>query len=68
MKISDLLAHKNLSVSFEIFPPKPRAAPPGDNQNDAQLSSLQTARELSSLKPDFISVTCGAGGTTRTQT
>jgi methylenetetrahydrofolate reductase (NADPH) len=59
MKISSVLAEKNLCVSFEIFPPK------------AHLSiepALRTARELCALKPDFISVTCGAGGTTRAHT
>jgi len=59
MKISELLDVKNLSVSFEIFPPK------------AHLSAqpaLDTAKALSTLKPDFISVTYGAGGTTRAHT
>ncbi|GMO40246.1 MAG: methylenetetrahydrofolate reductase [NAD(P)H] [Treponemataceae bacterium] len=59
MKISSVLSAKNLCVSFEIFPPK------------SHLSvdpALQTARELCRLSPDFISVTCGAGGTTRAHT
>jgi methylenetetrahydrofolate reductase (NADPH) len=59
MKISKILDTKNLTVSFEIFPPK------------AHLSAeptLETARTLSALKPDFISVTYGAGGSTRAHT
>lgn len=59
MTISSLLAQKNVSVSFEIFPPKAHLPPE---------PALKTARELSRLAPDFISVTCGAGGTTRAHT
>lgn len=46
-------------MSFEIFPPK----------QDKSLDELmQTARELTELKPDFISVTYGAGGTSQSNT
>ncbi len=46
--------------SFEFFPPKDDAAA-------AQL--METASELKDkLKPDFVSVTYGAGGTTRART
>ena len=52
MKIIDLL-HKRPTLSFEIFPPK---------NYDGDISSIyQTIDELSKLKPDFISVTYGAG-------
>lgn len=55
MKISTLLA-KRPTVSFEIFPPKKDAG---------NLESIyQTIAELAALKPDFISVTYGAGGST----
>lgn len=52
MKIIDLL-RKRPTLSFEIFPPK---------NYDGDISSIyQTIDELSKLKPDFISVTYGAG-------
>lgn len=57
-RISDLLA-AGTTFSFEFFPPK----------NEAGWLSLGRAiAELESLHPDFISVTYGAGGTTRTHT
>lgn len=57
-RISDLLA-AGTTYSFEFFPPK----------NEAGWLSLGRAiAELESLHPDFVSVTYGAGGTTRTNT
>lgn len=53
MYIKDLLKSKDVTISFEMFPPKP------DMPTDSALSA---AEALSSLKPDFMSVTCGAGG------
>lgn len=45
---------KNTKFSFEIFPPK---------KESAEIESIYgTIDELVSLKPDFISVTYGAGG------
>lgn len=55
MKIIDILNRKKLSVSFEIFPPK---------KDSSYDSVMNTALSLSTLKPDFMSVTYGAGGTT----
>lgn len=53
MKVSDIYKNKGRSLSFEIFPPK----------KDAQLSNIdETLDVLCELKPDFISVTFGAGG------
>lgn len=53
MKISDLFQKKRV-FSFEIFPPK----------KEASLQTIyDTVKELADLKPDFISVTFGAGGT-----
>lgn len=53
MKISDLLAEKKTTLSFEIFPPKA----------DAPVAPvLDTAKRLSLLNPDFMSVTYGANG------
>jgi methylenetetrahydrofolate reductase (NADH) len=57
-RIVELLA-AGRSRSFEFFPPKTDAA-------EAQLS--QTLRELEPLHPTFVSVTYGAGGTTRERT
>ncbi len=52
MKISELHTNKK-SLSFEIFPPK----------RDSELKNIDATLEvLSELKPDFISVTFGAGG------
>jgi len=50
---------KNLSISFEFFPP----------QTVEGIEKLNTTRkQLSSLKPEFFSVTFGAGGSTRDRT
>jgi methylenetetrahydrofolate reductase (NADPH) len=61
MRISDILNAKKLTVSFEVFPPKvpPVGAEP------SLVPVAKTVRELSAFKPDFISVTYGAGGSTR---
>src|SRR5450631_2953399 len=57
-KIVDILA-AGPSQSFEFFPPKTPAA-------EQQLEA--TLRELEPLHPTFVSVTYGAGGTTREMT
>lgn len=44
------------NISFEFFPPKTL---------DASFRLWETARALAPLAPDFVSVTYGAGGTTR---
>jgi len=55
MKITDILKRKELSLSFEVFPPK----------TDASFDSVKDAvREIAKLKPSFMSVTYGAGGGT----
>lgn len=55
MKITNLFDNKEKTVfSFEVFPPK----------KDSPIESVYSKmEELSALKPDFISVTYGAGGT-----
>ncbi len=57
-RISDLLA-AGTTCSFEFSPPKTDAA---------QLSLGRTIAELEPLVPSFVSVTYGAGGSTRTRT
>ncbi len=59
MKIRDLFEHKSRVLSFELFPPK----------RDGNLEGLfQTVEELKKLGPDYISITYGAGGSTRDMT
>lgn len=57
--VRDLLNGGERSFSFEFFPPK---TDEGENTLWASL------RELEGLRPTFISVTYGAGGTTRDRT
>lgn len=53
MNIRELFDNKRLVLSFEVFPPK----------NTSPVKTIYKAsNELSTLKPDFISVTYGAGG------
>jgi methylenetetrahydrofolate reductase (NADPH) len=59
MKIRDLLNTGTPSFSFEFFPPK----------DDAGFQSLfETVGLLKRLNPTFVSVTYGAGGSTRRKT
>ena len=57
-RIADLLA-AGRTFSFEFFPPKTDAA---------QLTLGHTIAELEPLQPSFVSVTYGAGGSTRERT
>jgi methylenetetrahydrofolate reductase (NADPH) len=57
-RIMELLA-RGRTFSFEFFPPKTDAA---------QLSLGRTIAELETLHPSFVSVTYGAGGSTRERT
>lgn len=59
MLISDLLTRKSPVFSFEFFPPK-------SDESAAQLE--KTIADLQPLEPDFVSVTYGAGGSTREKT
>lgn len=55
MKIVDILKKEELSLSFEVFPPK----------KEANFESVKHAtEEIAQLKPAFMSVTYGAGGGT----
>jgi methylenetetrahydrofolate reductase (NADPH) len=59
MQIKDLLARGRPTFSFEFFPPKTEEA--------ARQLEL-TIAQLRDLKPTFVSVTYGAGGSTRDRT
>ena len=59
MKIKDIICVERPTVSFEIFPPKPGA--------DFEPVK-KAAQEIAKLKPDFMSVTYGAGGGTSSNT
>ncbi len=59
MRIRELLSCGRPSISFEFFPPK----------DDAGFDNLlKTMASLRDLRPTYISVTYGAGGSTRTRT
>ena len=59
MKISGIFEKKKALLSFEIFPPKPTADAAAVNG---------TIAELAALRPDYISVTCSAGGSGNART
>ena len=59
MKISDILQNKEVTISFEVFPPKTTA-----NYENVRSAALSIAR----MRPDFMSVTYGAGGGTSAYT
>jgi methylenetetrahydrofolate reductase (NADH) len=58
MRIGDLLA-RGRTFSFEFFPPK---------TDEAAQQLERTIAELRELQPSFVSVTYGAGGSTREKT
>ncbi len=59
MKISDILHQNEVTLSFEVFPPK----------TDALFESVERAAgEIAALSPHFMSVTYGAGGNTAANT
>ena len=55
MKITEILEKGKPTISFEVFPPK---------QLSNYDSVVRAAGEIASLKPDFMSITYGAGGGT----
>jgi methylenetetrahydrofolate reductase (NADPH) len=59
MRISDLLEHRRPVFSFEFFPPK---------TDEGQRTLEGTLAVLKDDEPDYVSVTYGAGGTTRNRT
>lgn len=59
MHIADIFRRDATTFSFEFFPPK---------TDEASAELFQTIANLQTLKPSFVSVTYGAGGTTRERT
>ncbi len=55
MKITEIYKKKKPVISFEVFPPKKTDTP--------DKSIYDTFEHICALSPDFVSVTCGAGGT-----
>lgn len=55
MRIADKYKEKKTVVSFEVFPPK--------KSDNPDKSVYDTFERICALSPDFVSVTCGAGGT-----
>ena len=59
MKISEILVSNRVTLSFEVFPPK----------TETNYESVEKAAYgVAELKPDYMSVTYGAGGSTRANT
>jgi len=59
MRIDQILGKGKPTISFEFFPPK----------TEAGFTSLfQTVEDLKPLRPSYVSVTYGAGGSTRQKT
>jgi methylenetetrahydrofolate reductase (NADH) len=56
VRIDEIIAERKPTFSIEFFPPK---------TPEAAEELFATARELRALEPDFVSVTYGAGGSTR---
>ena len=55
MRISELLKRDGVTFSLEVFPPK---------TSEKYSETAAKAMEIARLKPDFMSVTYGAGGGT----
>src|SRR3954454_17120275 len=59
MRIDEILADRRPVFSFEFFPPK---------TDEGWQNLWLAAEELKQDEPAFVSVTCGAGGSTRDRT
>jgi len=59
MRIVDRLTNGSPCISFEFFPPK---------TDEAVVQLFATLRDLAELEPGYVSVTYGAGGSTRQRT
>lgn len=59
MKIRDLITQDKATLSFEVFPPK----------KDTDFADIEAAAlGIAAFKPDYMSVTYGAGGSTKGHT
>ena len=59
LDLGDVLASGRRSFSFELFPPK---------TEEGERVLWQTVRDIEALRPTFVSVTYGAGGSTQDRT
>lgn len=59
LDLGDVLTSGRRSFSFELFPPK---------TSEGEQLLWQTVREIEALRPTFVSVTYGAGGSTQDRT
>ena len=59
MKIEEILKSKKRVISFEFFPPKSEIG---------EIDLFENVKKLKKISPDFVSVTYGAGGSTREKT
>lgn len=59
MKIDKIIKESEKSISFEFFPPK---------TEQGEITLFETIDKLSVFNPSYISVTYGAGGTTKDKT
>jgi methylenetetrahydrofolate reductase (NADPH) len=59
LDLGEVLSSGRRSFSFELFPPK---------SEDGERVLWQTVREIEALRPTFVSVTYGAGGSTQDRT
>lgn len=59
MKLDQILGKEKVTLSFEVFPPKTEA-----NYDSVEKATM----EVAALNPDYMSVTYGAGGSTRSNT
>ena len=55
MRISELLKREGVTFSLEVFPPK---------TSEKYTQTAEAAKQIAALRPDFMSVTYGAGGGT----
>ena len=56
MHINDIIGKEKPTISFEFFPPK---------TEKSSQSLFECIKELEDLDPSFVSITYGAGGSTR---
>ena len=59
MEIKNILGKDKVTLSFEVFPPK---------QTSNSMEVEKAAYGVAELKPSYMSVTYGAGGSTRSNT